>query len=81
MCFIVIPLFYTGSQFAFDPLYASAVSGAGAPQRVLLRHGRSSSAAAAEAAAAPSECGQAGPGTLSWPSSLAVAVVWQLAWR
>lgn len=45
MCFIVIPFFYTGSQFSFHPLYASTVSGTGAPQRLLLRHRRCSAAA------------------------------------
>lgn len=46
MGFVIIPLFYAGSQFALHPLDASAVPSAGAPQRLLLRHGRRSATAA-----------------------------------
>lgn len=75
MCFIIIPLFYAGSQFSFHPLYASTVSGTGAPQRLLLRHRCSSVAAAAH----PATVDRVNPESfkLNGPSSLAVAGVSQ----
>lgn len=79
MCFIVIPLFYAGSQFSFDPLYASTVSGTGAPQRLLLRHCRCS-AAALELSSVDS--GRPESFTQTGPSSLAVAgMLWLLGGR